>query len=139
MMRRAALAVVASLFACGFVAVPRAVADSPVCMPNFCAFLSPSRNLSCEIDYHHAQIPDETYCQTNEPPRTVRMNPVGALTKCEGETCLGNPGEGTPTLAYGQSVTLGPFSCHSEASGTTCTAASGRGFSISTSGVTPVG
>jgi hypothetical protein len=139
MMRRAAFAAIGILFVSGLVAVPPAAAENPVCLANVCAFLSPSRNLSCEIDFHRDQIPDETYCQTNEPPRSVHLSSNGALKNCDGDSCLGNPGQGTPILAYGQSAGLGPFTCHSESAGVTCTVTSGRGFSISTSGVTPVG
>jgi hypothetical protein len=51
---------------------------------------------------------------------------------------VGDAAEGTPTLAYGQMVSLGPFQCLSERTGMTCTA-HGRGFVISTAGVKSVG
>jgi hypothetical protein len=43
------------------------------------------------------------------------------------------------TLRYGQTTGIGPFTCRSEGSGVTCRVASGRGFTISTSGIAPVG
>ncbi|OBI22995.1 hypothetical protein A5712_11880 [Mycobacterium sp. E2327] len=123
----------------GFVGTPRAAADNPVCSQTWCSFLSPSRNIGCEIDYQRGRdIPDEAYCQTTSPPQSVHMSTDGTYKSCTGESCLGNAGEGTPTLPYGQTAGLGPFSCRSEASGITCTV-TGRGFSISNGGITPVG
>jgi hypothetical protein len=56
---------------------------------------------------------------------------------CTGQQCLGNPGTGTPALAYGTATGVGPFLCTSASTGVTCTAG-GKGFRISTSGVSPV-
>ena len=87
-------------------------------------------------------MPDMTYCQIAPPQpvqQSVHMDPAGAFTVCTGETCLGNPGLGQATLAYGQTAGIGPFSCLSEASGITCRVTSGRGFTISSSGITPAG
>ncbi|WP_068184572.1 hypothetical protein [Mycobacterium sp. UM_CSW] len=124
----------------GCVGAPRAAADNPVCSQTWCSFLSPSRNIGCELDYQRGRdIPDEAYCQTTSPPQSVHMSTDGTYKSCTGESCLGNAGEGTPTLPYGQTAGLGPFSCRSEPSGITCTLTSGRGFSISNAGITPVG
>ncbi|WP_238305167.1 MULTISPECIES: hypothetical protein [Mycobacterium] len=120
--------------------MPTAAADNPVCTSTWCSFLSPSRNIGCELSYQRGSgIPDETYCQTNSPPLSVRLSTDGSFKSCSGETCLGNSGQGTPTLAYGQSAAVGPFTCRSESNGVTCTVASGRGFTLSSSGATPVG
>jgi hypothetical protein len=74
------------------------------------------------MSYHRGSgIPDETFCQTDSPPQTVRMSTDGSFKTCSGETCLGNAGEGTPTLAYGLTAGVGPFNCRSETSGITCT------------------
>ncbi len=136
----AAVAALGSLVVGSWPGMPRAVADNPVCTATSCSFLLPSRNLGCEMSYHRGNdIPDETYCQTDSPPQTVRMSTDGSFKSCVGETCLGNPGEGTPTLGYGQSAAVGPFNCRSEVSGITCTVTSGRGFTISRAGITPVG
>ncbi len=128
-----------ALVAAGFPGMPRAAADNPVCSQDWCSFLSPSRNISCEMDYQRNGIPDETYCQTNSPPRSVRLSTDGTFKSCAGESCLGNPGEGTATLPYGQTAWMGPFSCRSEENGITCKVTSGRGFTISNAGITPVG
>jgi hypothetical protein len=130
---------IAVIFGCG-TGMPRAAADNPVCTTTWCNFLAPSRNLGCEMDYGRGQgMPDQTYCQTDSPPQSVRMSTDGSFKTCTGQTCLGNPGQGTPTLAYGQTAGVGPFNCRSESSGVTCTVTSGRGFTISTAGITPVG
>jgi hypothetical protein len=92
------------------------------------SFLSPSDNISCEME-------NDIYCQTRFPPQSVHMSADGTLTPCTGEGCEGNPGIGTPTLAYGQSASAGPFTCVSQTDGVTCTVASGRGFTISNSGI----
>lgn len=99
-------------------------------------FLSPSGNISCEIDYHRAGL-TQAYCQTITPARSATMDVAGRYTTCTGQQCLGNPGTGTPTLAYGTATGVGPFRCESATSGVTCTAG-GKGFQISASGITPV-
>jgi hypothetical protein len=119
---------------------PQAAADNPVCTQTWCTFLAPSRNLGCEMNYQRGSgIPDETYCQTDTPPQSVRMSTDGSFKTCTGDSCLGNAGEGTATLAYGQAASVGPFNCRSEMSGVTCTVISGRGFTISSAGINSVG
>jgi hypothetical protein len=99
-------------------------------------FLSPTGNISCEVNYDSTGLMG-TYCQTTEPPRSVTMDAAGRYTTCAGEQCLGNSGEGTPTLAYGTATGVGPFRCESASTGVTCIA-HGRGFRISTSGIQTV-
>lgn len=115
--------------------VPCAAADQD----NYVAFLSPSRNISCEIDYQRGGIPDGAFCFSITPPQSVTMDAAGVLSRCAGEGCLANPPEGTPSLGYGQTAGAGPFSCRSETGGVTCTVTSGRGFTISNAGITAVG
>lgn len=115
--------------------IPPAAADQD----NYVAFLSPSRNISCEIDYQRRGIPDGAFCFSITPPQSVTMDAAGVLSRCTGESCLANPAEGTPTLGYGQTMGAGPFSCRSETGGVTCTVASGRGFTISNAGTAAVG
>jgi hypothetical protein len=99
-------------------------------------FLSPSGNISCEVDYQRAGL-TQVYCQTVTPPRSVTMGVTGTYTTCTGQQCLGNPGAGTPTLAYGTATGVGPFVCESATPGVSCMAG-GRGFRISASAVTPM-
>jgi hypothetical protein len=105
-----------------------AVVFAPLATADMYAFLSPTGNISCEME-------DIIYCQTLSPPQSVHMSANGTVTPCTGEGCEGNPGIGTPTLAYGQSASRGPFTCVSQTDGVTCTVASGHGFSISSSGI----
>jgi hypothetical protein len=100
-------------------------------------FLSPSGNISCEVDYHRAGVPDLAYCETVNPARSVTMGVTGAYKACAGQQCESNAGESTPTLAYGAETGVGPFLCRSATTGVTCTAG-GKGFLISTSGITAV-
>jgi hypothetical protein len=122
-MRKAILPAVAfTPLLTALVCAPQAAADST-------SFLSPSRNISCEMRT------DYTYCQTNSPPQSVHMSANGTVAICNTGGCVGNPGIGTPTLAYGQSASAGPFTCVSAPGGVTCTVASGHGFTISNSGI----
>ena len=98
-------------------------------------FASPSGNITCEVDYYHSGL-RQVYCQTAKPARSVTMGVAGRYRTCAGEECLGNTGEGTPTLAYGTETGVGPFRCESAVTGVTCVA-DGRGFQISASGITP--
>lgn len=109
---------------------------SPMQTANGGEFLSPSGNISCEVNYRRAGL-TTAYCQTVTPPRSVTMKPSGTYTTCTGRQCLGNPGIETPTLPYGAVTGVGPYRCKSAPTGVTCTAG-GRGFQISKSGVTPV-
>jgi hypothetical protein len=101
-------------------------------------FYSPSKNISCEIDNNFSSSAiTSALCLTISPPKSVTLKADGSLTECTGVNCLSNAGENTPTLAYGQSITLGPFTCASSTAGMQCTLANGDGFLIS-SGATNV-
>jgi hypothetical protein len=69
----------------------------------------------------------------------VTLTADGSLTECTGQDCLSNGGLNTPTLGYGQSITLGPFTCASSTAGMKCTLANGDGFLIASSGTTALG
>ena len=76
--------------------------------PTGTEFLSPSKNISCEIDYNFGPSAiTSTLCLTISPPKSVTLGPTAALTECTGVDCLSNAGTNTPTLAYGMSITLG--------------------------------
>ncbi len=103
-------------------------------------FYSPSKNISCEIDANFGpSAQSQVLCLTLTPARSVVLKTDASLTECTGQQCLSNAGLNTPVLAYGQSITLGPFSCQSSTAGITCTLQSGAGFLIAASGVTPRG
>jgi hypothetical protein len=88
---------------------------------------------------HFFNTPDVVFCYSIKPPQSVKLDVSGGLTPCAGDSCLANGPQWEQTLDYGEALALGPFSCLSETSGVTCSVASGRGFSISNSGITPVG
>jgi hypothetical protein len=106
-------------------------------------FYSPSRNISCEIDYDYGstteRVPNEAFCETLNPPRSVVLTASGGLKLCTGEVCLGQAGVNTPTLAYGTATGAGPFGCLSQLTGMTCRLNGAQGFTIAISGVIPIG
>ncbi|SPM36854.1 hypothetical protein MRAB57_4695 [Mycobacterium rhizamassiliense] len=122
--------------------MPSAAADNPICSEHVCSFYSPTHMISCEIDYERGPgLPDSVYCQASPPapaPQSAHMDGVGTYSVCSGESCLGNPGLGQPTLEYGQSAGIGPFTCRSEVDGMTCRVPSGCGFKISGTAITKV-
>ena len=67
------------------------------------------------------------------------MGPDGVLKILKGSGSVGNPPVGMPTIEDGQTVTTGPFTCKSAPGGVTCSVPSGKGFTISAAGITPVG
>jgi hypothetical protein len=118
------------------IGMPQAAANDLACFSGTsCYFLSPSRNLSCEM--HTDNGPASAYCQSNSAVQSVTMDANGNSTPCSGNQCMGDPAMDTPTLAYGQTARLGPFVCLSDTDGVTCTVASGRGFFINRAGVSP--
>jgi hypothetical protein len=124
--------------------IPYAAADSGPCKPGVgCFFLSPSGNISCELD--EAAPPGTqgsaavAYCQSNTPTQSVRLDADGTVAPCTGVSCMGDPPLGVQTLPYGQTASHGPYACVSQTEGMTCTVASGRGFTISRSGIAKVG
>jgi hypothetical protein len=103
-------------------------------------FYSPSKNISCEIDNNlGTNAGTSALCLTISPPKSVTLKTDSSLTECTGENCLSNAGTNTPTLAYGLSITLGPFTCTSSTAGIKCTLANGDGFLISSAATTALG
>jgi hypothetical protein len=100
-------------------------------------FISPTKNISCEIDNRPSLR--QIFCETISPPQSVTMTVNGALKKCVGQQCLGNAGENTPTLPYGTATGAGPFRCTSTRQGMSCVVSSGRGFEIAARGIATTG
>jgi hypothetical protein len=96
-------------------------------------FLSPSGDISCEVNYQRTGL-TSVHCQTTTPPRSATLSADGSYSTCTGQQCLVTPGQTTPTLAVGTTVGAGPYRCSSATAGVTCTAV-GKGFIISTAGV----
>lgn len=128
--------------ALSWLAPPNAAAENPVCLPSgVCAFYSPSRHISCEVDFQRAEITDSAYCQWEDGGTgfSATLSTAGEVTPCLQGSCLGNAGVDTPVLEYGQTAAIGPYVCRSETSGVTCTVTpSGKGFTINQSGITPI-
>jgi hypothetical protein len=103
-------------------------------------FDSPSGNISCELDFGLATVPDGANCETATPPQTVSLTDTGQVSSCMRANCdLGNGSEDEYPLQYGNETQFGPFTCASDASaGITCTADGGGGFSINRSGITQI-
>jgi hypothetical protein len=103
-------------------------------------FYSPTKNISCEIDDNFGSSElTSALCLTLTPPKSVTLMTDSSLTECTGVNCLSNAGVNTPTLAYGQSITLGPFTCASSTAGIKCTLTNGDGFLISSAATTALG
>jgi hypothetical protein len=103
-------------------------------------FYSPSKNISCEIDSNFGPSAlTSALCLTISPAKSVTLTTDSSLTECTGVNCLSNAGVNTPTLAYGQSISLGPFTCSSSKAGMKCTLANGDGFLISSTATTALG
>jgi hypothetical protein len=96
-------------------------------------FVSPSRNIGCEVDFRFSHIGVATFCQTLAPPQSVAITAAGAIEKCSGAACVGHPAKSTPELLYMTSTAAGPFLCASRFDGVACSAG-GRAFLISRSG-----
>ncbi len=103
-------------------------------------FYAPSGNLECEIDSQFGQSSlSQAMCLTETPPQSATLGADSTLKECTGQMCLSNAGLNTPQLAYGTSITLGPFTCLSMTIGMKCTLGNGNGFVLARSGVTPLG
>lgn len=102
-------------------------------------FHSPSLNIQCELDNAPAIVGIRAYCQTNTPPASATLSARGVVKPCAGEGCLANGPDRQQDLPYGQTLSLGPFTCRSLTTGMRCTVVGGRGFVISRSGVQKLG
>lgn len=109
--------------------------------PGLGGWIDPARtgNISCELDFQRAGLPDTAYCVSRQPPQSVSMNPEWEFDVCDGENCMSDPPLEATTSHYRQTTGIGPFTCRSEESGVACRVAPGLGFTISTAGIAPVG
>lgn len=101
-------------------------------------FLYPNSGISCELDYHRPGVPNLDYCQNFSPSESVHMTTSGMAKICKGDTCVGNPGDPTPTLKYGKIAKAGPFVCHSSHADVVCAVPNGKGFLINKRLITPI-
>ncbi len=106
-------------------------------------FALPSGNIACEITGEAASctIADSTAeavpvegCAA-PAGQLVRVTADGAETPCPRGALPGPAAAGTPVLEYGESTTVGDFTCTSSTSGVTCRHdPSGAGFSLARAG-----
>jgi hypothetical protein len=139
-MHRTAIAAMGVVVVAACIGTPKAAADNLVCSTTTsCSFVIASRNISCELDFDRSDgVPDQTYCQSTNPPQSVTMSLFGEIKTCTGISCLGNPGQGTPVLRSGDHAGVGPFSCNVELEAVSCTANVRDGFIINNSAITPL-
>jgi hypothetical protein len=112
---------------------PARLPSTATTTPHGAVFVSPSRNIGCEVDFRFAHIGAATFCQTLAPPQSVTITATGAIEKCSGVACVGHPAKNTPVLLYMTSTAAGPFLCASRFDGVACSAGD-RAFLISRSG-----
>ena len=122
--------------------VPFFAASSAQANDELLFFRSPSGNISCIIalgEYAEARcdMADLTPSFTKAPPDcdldwgssfTVALEDRKGQLTCAGDTIAG---PGSTEIGYGQTLSLGGFSCTSEKTGMTCTNPAGHGFTIS--------
>jgi hypothetical protein len=102
---------------------------------------SPSGNIECEMDFGRVgALSSRVFCESQAKPYySVTLAPDGKLTICSSSlACIANGPDNQTTVAYGSSVTLGPFRCSSLITGMRCTIGSAGGFVISRSGIQKV-
>ena len=129
--------------------LPQAEAEVPDCTGTSCSFVSPSRGIDCTITVGSpAGTPDSAFCAWSDEDRaqSVRLLGNGVLEPCINpvvaliDRCTSDIRTGLPALGYGETAVLGPFTCLAGAQNILCTVApSGKGFSINSTGIMPVG
>ncbi|QTE30451.1 hypothetical protein [Pengzhenrongella sicca] len=106
-------------------------------------FALPSGNIACEItaDAATCTIANTTAPAAEAPDCAGSVGPVltvtaeGADTPCVEGALPGAAAPGTPVLEYGQSMTVGEFTCTSSSTGVTCKHdPTGKGFKLAKAG-----
>ena len=111
-------------------------------------FFAAHTGVQCEIVTNLTQqgpVPlNQITCFTNEPARRVALDDVGKINKCDGMTCLANPGLNTPYLAVGTKIASGNHHCEVVVNGARCGNATSATFTmtakiLTTAGQDPIG
>ncbi len=106
-------------------------------------FFAGATSVQCEIVTNLAQqgpVPlNQITCFTREPARRVALDDVGKINKCEGVTCLANPGLNTPSLTVGTKIISGSHHCEVVVNGARCGNESSVTFTMTANGVTTSG
>ncbi len=97
-----------------------------------------SATLTCEVLRYTGTVPRRPAdCDLDwvASASMTATSKAASLWSCQGDTIAGGPD--TPVLAYGKSVTRGPFKCTSSTSGIRCERTRSRiGFSVGSKAVT---
>ena len=105
-------------------------------------FFASPKKFSCELDVASATstLPTQAYCEMSTASRTahVTLLPSGDYSTCVGPTCGSNAAIDTPTFVAPSTVVSGPFRCSVGVAEVTCRVASGVGFRMTTTAITPV-
>ena len=143
-MSRLARIVLASVIAAATAAL--AVAQTHASAGSRRVFFTPGPNAaSCEIDVGLPSLPTSVWSVEEfkvllKKALGVTLTRKGHLKICRGEKCVRNPATGTPTLRYGDAISLGPFRCTSLRAGVRCLIKRTRhGFVLSARNVERVG
>ena len=103
-------------------------------------FLSPDRKIWCTLTTLTGL---SAWCGTSDAAYSARLDADGALTVCDpskGYGCLQNWDAKAPVLGDGHSVEVQGLRCTAAPAAMTCTVvATGKGFTISAGGVSPIG
>jgi hypothetical protein len=106
-------------------------------------FALPSGNIACDLTADRARC---TIAEIEAEPegaegcegtigQVVQVDPQGASAPCVSGALPGPAAPGTPVLEYGDSTTVGDYTCESATSGVTCThEPSGAGFRLARAG-----
>ena len=109
-------------------------------------FFSPLPDgIACSMTDARGASKPTVFCQSSIPHgdtskgHSAKLSLSGRFTTC-GLRCIGDPGEGTPTLAFGKQKTVGRFRCFSPRTGMKCIVIRSRkGFLFNADGATRVG
>jgi hypothetical protein len=106
---------------------------------NITCWMSPSQ-VRCDIAALNRSPAPDPACQGTVGYRAI-LTADGVSQPCVAPTDQPTPaGPGVPALDYGQSKTVGPYTCTSTPTGIVCKEdASGRGFTLAKAGFKPAG
>jgi len=118
-------------------------ADDDGAPVDLATFALPSGNIACDITADAATC---TIAEIDAEPegaegcagtigQVLEVDPDGPSAPCVSGALPGKAAPGTPVLDYGQSTTVGDYTCESATSGVTCThTPSGTGFRLARAG-----
>ena len=90
-------------------------------------------NVTCTIANKTFATPPRGDCKDDKGGHTVVLTPNGVAVPC---TDAARPGADVPTLNYGGTSTVGPYTCTSATNGVTCVDGAGKGFRLARESLT---